>query len=436
PEPPPEAAPATGLEAVWNAAPFAPLAEPASGSEDFLFDPGTLGLDSPAAEGEWDPNAQPYDPNAAPYDPNAQQYDPNAPVYDPNGQPYDPNAQQYDAGAQGWDPNAPVYDPNAQQYDPNAPVYDPSAQPYDPNAAQWDAATQAAWDPSLAAPWGAETPVEAPAAEAPAAEAPAASEEPSWDAGLVAPEELAPELPATPEPALEPLPEASLEPWSAAAGEPGSYEDLSGPDQPMQVDALPTEQAQGLIAPLGEGQELTSDDDAFAQGFHLESNGSFGGALAPRHDPLEEVDVEEIPVFEDTELLEESPPEPAEAVRVEGVHRVVVHTVEGSVKRGVIADVTLDAGTLPLAPQPGDAPEELPTARVKAIFFMLEAGEAAPAPEGKKVRVTFTDGRQLAGFSPDYSETGAGFFMIPADTHTHTGRIWVYRSAVTNVAVS
>jgi hypothetical protein len=29
-----------------------------------------------------------------------------------------------------------------------------------------------------------------------------------------------------------------------------------------------------------------------------------------------------------------------------------------------------------------------------------------------------------------------GFFMIPADTRTNTGRIWVYRSAVKNVAVS
>jgi hypothetical protein len=160
---------------------------------------------------------------------------------------------------------------------------------------------------------------------------------------------------------------------------------------------------------------------------------------------LEEIDVEEIPIVEGTELLEEIPPEPtaiappppsAAEVRVEGVHRVVVHTLEGLVKRGVISDATLNAGTLPLAPQPDAAPEELPTAKVKAIFFMLAPGDTAPAPEGKRVRVTFNDGRQLAGFSPDYTDAGAGFFMIPADTRTHTGRIWVYRSAVKNVSVS
>ena len=52
------------------------------------------------------------------------------------------------------------------------------------------------------------------------------------------------------------------------------------------------------------------------------------------------------------------------------------------------------------------------------------------------MRVTFRDGRQIAGFSPDYDETGPGFFMVPGDTRTNTGRIWVYRAAVKQVAVS
>jgi hypothetical protein len=113
-----------------------------------------------------------------------------------------------------------------------------------------------------------------------------------------------------------------------------------------------------------------------------------------------------------------------------------VHTVEGQVKRGVLEDADLAAASLGLAPQPGGAPELVGTDKVKAIFFMLSPGEKAPAPEGKKVRVTFRDGRQIAGFSADYDETGPGFFMIPGDTRTNTGRIWVYRAAVKQVAVS
>jgi len=121
---------------------------------------------------------------------------------------------------------------------------------------------------------------------------------------------------------------------------------------------------------------------------------------------------------------------------VAGLHRVVVHTVEGQVKRGSLADPDLEASELLLSPQPSGATEALPAERVRAIFFMLGAGEKPPAPEGMKVRVTFKDGRQVAGFSPDYDPRANGFFMIPADTRTNTARIWVYRSAVRQVSVS
>jgi hypothetical protein len=115
---------------------------------------------------------------------------------------------------------------------------------------------------------------------------------------------------------------------------------------------------------------------------------------------------------------------------------VVVHTVEGLVKRGVLDDPDLDAPALALAPQPGAPVEAIAAEKVKAVFFMLSPGEKAPVAEGKRVRVTFRDGRQIAGFSPDYREDGIGFFMIPADTKTNTGRIWVFRAAVRQVSVS
>lgn len=130
------------------------------------------------------------------------------------------------------------------------------------------------------------------------------------------------------------------------------------------------------------------------------------------------------------------PPPPAVERVIAGVHRVVVHTVEGQVRRGVLEDVDLAAASFGLSAQPGGAPELVGAEKVKAIFFMLAPGEKAPAPEGKKVRVTFRDGRQIAGFSPEYDDTGPGFFVIPADTRTNTGRIWVYRAAVKQVAVS
>ena len=99
-------------------------------------------------------------------------------------------------------------------------------------------------------------------------------------------------------------------------------------------------------------------------------------------------------------------------------------------------DPDLVAPALSLAPQPGAPGEEIAAEKVKAIFFMLSPGEKPPAAEGRKVRVTFRDGRQIAGFSPDYRDDGIGFFMIPADTKTNTGRIWVFRAAVRQLTVS
>jgi len=108
--------------------------------------------------------------------------------------------------------------------------------------------------------------------------------------------------------------------------------------------------------------------------------------------------------------------------------------VEGQVKRGAIRDVNLLDEAIPLEQQAGFAPERIAIQRVKAIFFMFATGARPPQPEGQKIRVTFNDGRQVAGFSNDYQGTGQGFFVIPADTRTNTSRIFIYRSSVQAVA--
>jgi hypothetical protein len=115
---------------------------------------------------------------------------------------------------------------------------------------------------------------------------------------------------------------------------------------------------------------------------------------------------------------------------------VVVHTLGGEVLRGTLTDTDLEAPELELDAGAPGPPTAVASAGVKAIFFMLSPGEPPPAPQGKRVRVAFRDGRQVAGFSPDYHEGGVGFFMIPADTRTNTGRIWVYQAAVKQVSVS
>jgi hypothetical protein len=119
---------------------------------------------------------------------------------------------------------------------------------------------------------------------------------------------------------------------------------------------------------------------------------------------------------------------------VSGEHRVVFHTVAGQVLRGTLSDADLVGTELPLTLPTGET-EHVESARLKAVFFMRAPGEAATASLGTKVRVTFADGRQIAGMSPDYAPGAAGFFVIPLESRTNTGRIWVFRDAVRQISL-
>ncbi len=121
-------------------------------------------------------------------------------------------------------------------------------------------------------------------------------------------------------------------------------------------------------------------------------------------------------------------------VKVRGEHRVILHTVEGQVKRGVLRDADLNAELIELELSPGST-EKLLRTRVKALFFMLAPGEKPAAGGGDKLRVTFKDGRQVSGFSKDYKSASVGFFVVPADSRTNTARIFIFRSAVDVVAL-
>ncbi|MFN0062689.1 MAG: DUF6982 domain-containing protein [Myxococcaceae bacterium] len=125
---------------------------------------------------------------------------------------------------------------------------------------------------------------------------------------------------------------------------------------------------------------------------------------------------------------------PLAMAQVEGEHRVIIHTLEGQVKRGTLRDVNLFESAIPLELAAGDLPESIAADRIKAIFFMQPAGARPPPNTGRKVRVTFKDGRQVAGFSADVDDQQPGFFVVPADNRTNTARIFIFRSSVQTVA--
>jgi len=140
------------------------------------------------------------------------------------------------------------------------------------------------------------------------------------------------------------------------------------------------------------------------------------------------------PAEEEPHLAPEPDPFAASLSFVSGDHRVVLHTVEGQVLRGSIANADLTDSELPLM-QPNGAVARIPAETVKAVFFMLPTGERPPPAAGTRVRVTFADGRQISGLSPDYSPNSLGFFVLPLETRTNTARVWVYRGSARQITV-
>jgi hypothetical protein len=463
PAPPPSAAPAAWSPPL-QAAPL-PAAyddpEPPLAIDPF-FDPSTLGQEvRPQA---WNPEAPGYDPNA-PWDEAAW-----------IAAGYDPNAT-YDWGDGAAPGAAPIEAPPAEplqfgEYDaPVAPAFgDPDAMPggaplelgeapidLQPEAElevgfelASDGSFGEAGDPLLLTPWS-ETDQAAPSEswesapsldlstpfEATVVPAPLASLEPEGAAApahapdletLPAEGEAVPTGQPEPEPEAISLSEAELESFSLDEPEPLAIADLPSPlpeadpgsfaelEQPVEIDIPPEISAAYDLPPA------TSAALDFAPPPLSDVAVALGQAVDPA--PDSEPEIEPVSLA------------PSGAGRVSGTQRAVVHLLDGQVLRGTLTDADLEAPELELDSGNPGALDQVASAAIKAIFFMLAPGEPPPAAGGKRVRVTFKDGRQVAGFSDDYREELVGFFMVPVDTRTNTARIWVYQAAVKQVSVS
>ncbi len=80
---------------------------------------------------------------------------------------------------------------------------------------------------------------------------------------------------------------------------------------------------------------------------------------------------------------------------------------------------------------------------LKALFFVKDLEGNKDRKEeyvdvvpggGRKVRIEFTDGETVIGFSQGYSPNRQGFFVIPADRQSNNERFFVVTSATRKVS--
>jgi hypothetical protein len=124
---------------------------------------------------------------------------------------------------------------------------------------------------------------------------------------------------------------------------------------------------------------------------------------------------------------------------------VVARFLDGKVLKGTIHDFAPNKEELHLY-KGGDERSPAVTVRtesLKALFFVKDfvgnkqhqtdnSFESATG-QGRKIRVRFLDGEEMAGFTMGYSPQKQGFFMIPADADCNNARVYVFKSAVVGV---
>jgi len=84
--------------------------------------------------------------------------------------------------------------------------------------------------------------------------------------------------------------------------------------------------------------------------------------------------------------------------------------------------------------------EAVQMADLKAVFFVKDFSGvserkdrydfAATQGHGRKVRLIFQDGEEMAGFTNGYNPASQGFFLIPADAAGNNVRIYVLNKAI------
>ncbi|MBI5709262.1 MAG: hypothetical protein HZC42_03030 [Candidatus Eisenbacteria bacterium] len=125
-------------------------------------------------------------------------------------------------------------------------------------------------------------------------------------------------------------------------------------------------------------------------------------------------------------------------------NRVVVHFLDGTLKKGTTVDFFPDRPTFHLVV--GDSRQEVRCKDLKAIFFVKDLkgdsrrrdaiGFGVEPPgggKGKKIAVRFKDGELLCGYTLAFSRERAGFFVVPADPANNNLRVYVLSHAVTEV---
>ena len=122
-------------------------------------------------------------------------------------------------------------------------------------------------------------------------------------------------------------------------------------------------------------------------------------------------------------------------------NKVVIRFKDGTIKKGNTSDFFPNKGQFHLNHLEGEI-EEVDVEELKAVFFVKDFKgdkehekkyEDTVHGAGRKIQVDFIDGESIVGFALGYSPDRQGFFVTPGDLGGNNERIFVGKSATTNI---
>lgn len=124
-----------------------------------------------------------------------------------------------------------------------------------------------------------------------------------------------------------------------------------------------------------------------------------------------------------------------------GANIVVVQFKDQTIAKGKTNDFFPNKTMFHLIENSGET-TEISVENLKAIFFVKDINGNKDHQDdysdevsggGRKIKVRFTDGETIIGYTLGYSPERQGFFMTPADLQGNNERIFVVKSATEKI---
>jgi hypothetical protein len=123
------------------------------------------------------------------------------------------------------------------------------------------------------------------------------------------------------------------------------------------------------------------------------------------------------------------------------INKIVARYKGGIIKKGTTSDFFPNKNLFHIKLLNGEI-MDINVEELKSIYFVKDFegdkdrndmyNDVVPGG-GRKIRVEFSDGETLIGYSQGYSPNRQGFFVVPADTNSNNERIFVVSSATKSV---